>query len=395
MTDILDTPTRPGNAIDSKEQATLIVGGVDFRDWESVFVQMRWLDPFHYFKFTSVERDAPTNFSLPTAQSWFLSPQFMPGTPCQIMLGGVPVIKGYLEIRQVAYDANRHGIELQGKSWTAPAARSSVNTSTGSFDGMTFKQVADKVAGTYGIKVIPVGSLNSIPFDKLQNQPGEPVWDFLERIARPRGIMMGSDGWGNFLAIGDHNMPILNTQLIEGQNIKTCQCVFHKDIAFTEYKVTAQSAASDDNAYTKASELEASWGGSGFAGSMLHTPSEQPVKNQQEVIDRAKNEALWHEGPTVELTVTVQGWFRDDINLWMPGDNVFVYSPMCPLNQLMKIKQVTFTQDNNSGTMTQLDLLQPWALKDGAEANISPSENSTATKPPETVAPGEKIVPTP
>lgn len=386
-------PTRPANSQDSYEQATLIVGGTNFQAWESVFVQLRWLEPFAYFKFTSVEQDAPTNISLPSAATWYSNPQFMPGTECEILLGGCPVIKGYIEIRQVAYDSTRHGIELQGKSWTAPVARSSVNDKTGSFDGMTWKQVADKVTAPFAVQIIPIGNLNSTPFDKLQNQPGEQIYDFLERIARPRGIMLGSDSFGNFLAIGDHQAPILDTQLIEGQNIKRCQAVFHKDHVYEEYKVTAQSAASDDNHGTAASELEGSWGGTGYHNSILITPSEQPVKNPQEVVDRAKNEALWHEGPQIEVTIVVQGWFRDDVNLWWPGDNVFVYSPMCPLNMMMKIRQVTFTQDNNSGTETSLDLVQPWALKDNAPMNIG-GPNSTSTPAPSQTPPGNTIPPT-
>jgi prophage tail gpP-like protein len=376
-------PTRPPDSPFGREQATLIVDGVNYQDWESVYVQLRWGDAFAYFKFTSVERDTPGNI--------FYKLQFLPGSKCLINLGGITVIKGYIETRQVGYDATRHGVELQGKSATAPVARSSVNTKSGSFDGMTWKQVADKVTAPHGTKVIPIGSLNGIPFDKLQNQPGEPIWDFLERIARPRGIVLGSDSFGNFLAIGDHSMPVLNTQLIEGQNIKKMQCVFHKEAVFQEYKVTAQSAASDDNHGTAASELEASWGGTGYPTSLLITPSEQPVKSIQEVMDRAKNEALWHEGPQIEASVTVQGWFRDNENIWWPGENVFVYSPMCPLNMMMKIQNVTFTQDNNGGTETTLDLKQPWALKDRAPMNIGP--NTTGTPAPEATKPADAIKP--
>ena len=370
-------PVRPDNSQDDYEQATLVVNGIDFQDWESVFVQLRWGDPYAYFRFTSVEREPPSINST-QADVWYQDPQFMPGAQCLIRLGGVPVIKGYIEVRQVAYDASRHGIELQGKSLTAPVAVSSVNTKSGSFDGMTWKQVADKVVAPHGVQVIPIGTLNSIPFDKLQNQPGEAIWDFLERIARPRGIILGSDSFGNFLAIGDHSFPVINTQLIEGQNIKAMQCIFTKEHVYNQYDITAQSAASNDNAFTAASEIHCSWGGTGPKGSLLLTPSEQPIKSIQECIDRAKNEALWHEGPQIEATVTVQGWFRDQSNLWWPGENVFVYSPMCPLNMMMKIQNVTFTQDNNSGTQTQLFLKQPWALKDNAPPNVS-SPNSTAT----------------
>jgi len=169
--------------------------------------------------------------------------------------------------------------------------------------------------------------------------------------------------------------------------------VFTKEHVYKEYKVTAQTAASNGNSGTKASELEKSWGGTGIMNSILITPAEQPVKTEQEVLDRARNEALWHEGPVIEATVTVQGWFRDEENVWWPGDVVFVYSPMCPLNQLMKIQTVTFTQDNNSGTETTLELKQPWALKD--RAHINPAPMSTTTNETKQVQPGQEIAPAP
>jgi len=375
-----ELPYRPSNSQFDRNQATLIVGGINFQDWESVYVQLKWGDPWSYFKFTSVERDPPSgDFSMPTVATWYKDPQFMPGAPCEINLGGVPVIMGFVEVRQVAYDAARHGIEISGKSWSALCARSSVNTDTGSFDGLTWKQVADKVTAPHGISVIPVGTLNSIPFEKLQNQPGELIFDFLERIARPRGIILGNDSFGNFLAIGRHNMPVVNTQLIEGQNIKACQCVIHKEHVYNKYLTIAQGTGSDDKYGTAVSELKAEVQGTGLRGSLLITPSEQPVRSYQEVLDRARNEALWHEGPQIEASVTVQGWFRDDSNLWWPGENVFVYSPMCPLNMMMKIQNVTYTQDNNMGTQTVLDLKQPWALNDTSMNTqpIRPGDTST------------------
>jgi hypothetical protein len=42
-----------------------------------------------------------------------------------------------------------------------------------------------------------------------------------------------------------------------------------------------------------------------------------------------------------------------------------VYSPMAILNQQMKIRTVTYTQDSR-GTLTSLDLVAPWALGDKA-----------------------------
>ncbi len=377
-------PTRPANTTKAYDQATIIVRGLEFEDWESVWVRLEWGGAFSYFRFTAVERDTPPGL--------FQVVQFVPGDNCQILLGGVPLINGYIEQRQVAYDATRHGVELQGKSATAPVARSSVNTQTGNFDNMTWQQVAEKVLSPFptGLKII--GALDQTPFVKLQNQPGEQIWDFLERLARVRGIILGSDSFGNFVAIGDHSFPVLNPQLIEGQNIKKCQCVIKSEHAYNQYDVTAQTAASDDQNGTAASQLQAGVGGTGYLNSILITPAEQPVKSIAEVLARAKFEWLWHEGTKIELTITVQGWFRDDQNLWWPGDDVLVYSPMIPMNMVMKIENVIFTQDNASGTETTLELKQPWALKDTGIFNVSPIDPNTQ---PQQVVPGQGVQPIP
>ncbi|UGY12528.1 hypothetical protein HAP48_0001960 [Bradyrhizobium septentrionale] len=350
-----------------QEVAVLEVNGQKFEDWESVWVQHRWADSFTYFRFTAAERDPIINkkggpFPL------IAKLQFKPGDQCTIDLAGQRAVSGYIETRQVAYDAHAHGVMLIGKSATAWAARSSVDTKTGNFDKKNIVQVAQEVISSYGVGLKVIGLPDMTPFDKLQNEKGELVWDFLERIARPRGVVMGSDSQGNFLLIGDHSGAVV-AQLVEGQNIKSCQCVITHEHTYTEYRVDGQAPASDDNSGTAASELTGKVGGSSPVFSKLITAAEQPVKTQAEIQARAKNESVWHEGTTIQATIVVQGWLRDGSSLWRAGDDVFVYSPMAMLNNNMKMQNCTFTQDNNTGTLTTLDLVNPELLRDRANFN--------------------------
>jgi prophage tail gpP-like protein len=354
-------PVRDPNSTADHDQATLIVENLDYRDWESVWVQCRWADGVSLFKFTAVERSVP-----------FYHIQFRPGDKCLVNLGGVTVIKGYIETRQVAYDGERHGVQLEGKSATL-VGKSSVNVKDGNFDGLSFEEVAKKVLKDHpevGYKI--VGTLNDTKFAQLSNQPGEAIFDFLERIARPRGIIIGNDSKGNYLFIGDHENPILRDQLIEGVNIKRCNFIWRKDLDFDKIQVTSQAPASDGNAFTKASQMVATANGAGYLGTILITPAEQPVPKAKELQDRADNEALWHLASELTVTAVVAGWFRSGGEIWWPGDNVRVESPMCPLSQIMKIQTVTYTQDEENGTETTLELVPPWALKDSAYANVAP-----------------------
>ena len=54
---------------------------------------------------------------------------------------------------------------------------------------------------------------------------------------------------------------------------------------------------------------------------------------------------------------------------------MFVKSPMAMLNQQLKIRTATFTQDNNNGTQTLLDLVVPGLLN--GNLNLDPSKPKT------------------
>src|SRR6516164_6831636 len=235
---------------DPLQRATIITNQGLFEDWETVYVQHRWAESTPIFRFTAVERE-------PIPQLWNKL-QFRPGDRVNITLGGqVALQNGIIVTRQVSYDANQHGVELIGKSLTYFAMKSSVDVPDGNFDGMTFEEIAHKVLAKYqGIGIVNVGTLNPRVFHNLQNEKGETNWDFLEKIARARGIVLGSDHKNNVLLIGDHLNPVV-ASLVEGVNIESCQAVISIQNLYDRYMESGQSNASDGNAGTAASEQEA------------------------------------------------------------------------------------------------------------------------------------------
>ncbi|HVG51529.1 MAG TPA: hypothetical protein VM867_07850 [Xanthobacteraceae bacterium] len=336
------------------EVAQLVVAGNQFEDWTSVWVQHPWGGPYPLFRFTASERD-----NLPT--DW-RKLQFKPGDKCEIMLGGQLGVTGQITERQVAYDASNHAVQLSGKGTTWGATTSSVDDKTGNFDNMSMTAIADKVLAPFGVKALPIGKIDQRPFDRMQAQPGELVFDFLDRIARMRGVLMGSDHLGNMLIIGDHPSPVVQ-DLIEGENILKMQCVFSNEQMYDLLSVTGQKAVSDDSGPRDSAEMEAQAKGTKFAISrFMKIVTEQPVKERSEIEARANFENIQREGTLITAYATVQGWLRDGKTLWRAGDSVWVHSPMAMLNMPMSIQTATFAQDNKSGTTTVLELVLPWKL---------------------------------
>jgi prophage tail gpP-like protein len=350
------------------EEAVLVVNGQEFRDWESVWVQRRYGDAFALFRFTAAERDPI--FNQQDVPAW-TKLQFKPGDLCTVFLAGQLAVTGFIETRQVSYNATQHGVQLDGKSYSANAAKSSVDSKTGSFDGKNILEIAHEVCAPYGVGIKTVGSLDLTPFKKLQCQKGELVWNFLERIARPRGVVMGSDYLGNFLMVGEHSSPIVD-QLVEGFNIKTCQCVITIKDIHLDVNVSAQGASDDQFNGPDATEMTADAPSS--VGKVLYTkliiPMEHPPTSQAEVQARATYEQVWKDGTLINCTITKNGWLKSDGTLWDAGEQVWVNTPMAMLNQAMGIQNVTFTQDDNSGSQTTFDLVLPGALRGSVNADV-------------------------
>ena len=200
---------------------------------------------------------------------------------------------------------------LVGKSITAWAARSSVDTKTGSFDGKNILQVAQEVLKPFPVGIKTVGQIDLTPFVHLQNEKGELIWDFLERIARPRGIVMGSDCARQLPADRRPSVFATVTELVEGQNIKSCQCTIRHDQTYQQYDAVAQASGTDDRSGTCGGARCSPGCVQRIATqpySKLITPAEQMVTSQAEVQKRVDNERVWHDDTEVQATITVQGW---------------------------------------------------------------------------------------
>src|SRR5580765_3028201 len=142
--------------IKPQEVALIDINGTRFYDWESVFVQRRWAEAFHVFRFTAAERDRPA--------SLWEKLQIRPGDECAIYLGDQLAVAGVVLLRQASYDATSHGVMLQGVGLSWYVARASILDEKGNYDDMSFVQVARKVLAPFGFNPVVIGTIDSTPF---------------------------------------------------------------------------------------------------------------------------------------------------------------------------------------------------------------------------------------
>jgi len=375
------------------EVAEVIVSGQISNTWESVEVQINYAEAWPSFKFQTVEGQNQD------VQGGGRAPMYLPGQYVQIKLGGQLAVTGIIVTRQTAYDATHHQIQFEGRGVTWLAARASHLDTTGNFDGMSFLEAAETVLAPFagdGVGITIRGELDPKPFPKLQIQPGETIWNFIERIGRPRGVVIGTDPKGNFIFTGYHTTEP-GDMVIEGKNIKTCNAILSIEGIFSEYDVRGSQPGDDQTNGAAASEVHGEHPGdlgkySARSYSPNLTPAEEPG-DQSDMQDRAKHEHEWHDFTYAQAVVTVYGWLQQNGLLWQAGQSVLLYSPMIPFNQVMSVQRVTFTQSSAHGTLTTLDLVLPGLLQGSALFNVSKGVPDISDKPKEGTTPQKQPLP--
>jgi prophage tail gpP-like protein len=358
----------------SSETVQLSVDGGNFTDFESVWIQSTWGDSYDQFKFTCAERVG--------------GKQFIPGQKCSIKLAGKDAISdGIILSRQITYDAYRHGILIQGVSRTWAGARCSIDHGTCSFDNKDIKAISEEIFKPTGVKIETRGNVDLTKWEYMHSMPGETMHAFIERLARDRNVILTSDPEHSdtlLLVARDYDNGNQG-QLIEGQNILKMQCEFSKKNAYSKYIIHGQTPADNKINMTVAAEQRKTADGTlEEFYSVRKIAMEQPVRTAKEVQVRADNEAAFERSQELQATATVQGWqpggAQGGGDLWRKGKKVKVTSPMAILDQELAIQQVTYTQDNQSGSLSTLVLVPPGKLAQ-SKATISSSPGGVGAGP--------------
>jgi prophage tail gpP-like protein len=363
---------RPITPVANNEDiATLLVNGMIYEDWETVWLHWSLGEPWAQFRFTATEevyesQETPPGilFDENRPHTTFRSlAQFAPPDEFEAFLGGQPVMSGKILVRQTAYDKNSHTIVLQGVSLTWYAARASVQANEKSEYHGTFKSIASEVLAPTCSTYKTWGDISSLEYETPQRpEPGETIFQFLERIGRNRNVMVVSDPYGDFVFIGPHNGHVV-ADLTEGENILKMQAIIKDIEPYSKYTIRASKQANDEKNMGDAAQLESVRQGTAACYSPQLTPIEHPA-SKPELDLRADHEYNFNERK-VEADVTVRGWFNSLTGLrWDVGDEVYVKSPMAMLDMVLFVEAVTFTQDSRSGTLTVLKCVAPWNWND-------------------------------
>jgi len=336
----------------TKEIATLEVRGNLFTNWTSVRVEQKVTDAFPVFQFECTE-ESPIPLKLDALQ-------FIPGDVVRVYVGGVPAVFGYITERHVAYDAKQHAVRLIGVGDTFDLTNTMVPLEKlGGHDGKAWLKLAQDLAEHLGIKIITKGAVDGTPFENIQVQPGETIMAVLERYARMRNIVIGSNANGGLLAIGENEATPTGT-LIEGNNILRANAVVRDNMVYKRYYAVGQSTGSDAGSGDSQNKQVAFLPGTSTRNRYMIAVTDI-ADTMHGVQRRVQMEKVFCEGSKIEAQITVQGWFKDDNksdDVWKAGEYYHVESPSLILHQVLGCAGCTYEQ-TDAGTFTTLTMMDP------------------------------------
>jgi len=317
------------------------------------------------------------------------------GQTCEIFIDNNQVINGFIEKIDVIYGAYQgsqdHNLIIEGRDKTSDLVDSTLDgefTYNGSTSLVTIISDVISKIGISGVNVINnVPDLESYNDDYIvSSSVGDNAFEFLERYARLREVLLTSDGQGNILitraADGNPTSSLINTkELGNVGNIISARMVYDNTKRYSKYTAFSQAQISSLNYFaSNTNDLTDISGQSideGIRGSRLYNFINENNATREECEKRAKWERNSRISPSKVYVPTVFGFRDGDSNtLWSPNKIVRVQDEFANMSSDLLLNVVEFSQGLTAGSKTTLTLID----KDSYSTKIAISRSEEQSR---------------
>jgi prophage tail gpP-like protein len=338
----------------------------------------------------SIQR-GPHSFSLSLTDRWGSKESASPrsikvGMTAELFINDELLISGYIDDVAPSYDDKTHSIKIKGRSKLADLVDCS--SAGKQFKNQSLMSICNTLCKPFGINVLVSNEAKSDANKVFTGRThtldlGQTLWDFLEELAKIRGVLLTSNASGD-LVILRAGTAKAEVALALGKNIKAAKGSFNSTELYSEYNVSGQQpSAPKDLGFigAKVSQPKAqakaqvkSKGINRYRPFYVSSDNPLSVAQCQSRADWQKNV---HEGRAESISYTLSGW-RQTVNgkLWQPNELVEVVDAWMGMDDERLIVETVFTL-NESGSNTDLTLMPKSAF---AKKPAEPSKASKKSK---------------
>jgi len=277
------------------------------------------------------------------------------GDRCELIINGNVELIGFIDDIGITYGSREHNLVVAGRDKTGDIIDSSAPV--GEFRQLDLRQMALILCERFDIDVtanVDVGKR----FKKLAVEPGISVFEFIEGVARQRGVILTSTLQGNILITQASDNPS-GTRLRLGENILQANALFSDRDRFHSINALGQIAGDDFgfgglSAHPKGSALD-----SDIRPQRVLTLLTEASNDELE--SRAQLEATVRYGESRSVNYTVNGWF-DGYDLWRHNRLVDIDDDWLKIHDTWLIANVLRRISNDDGVVTELTVMPPEAF---------------------------------
>ena len=271
------------------------------------------------------------------------------GSPCRVLIDKAPVITGYIDEVEAAWDATTHSYRVSGRDKTCDLVDCCPPSTQ--IAQASLPDLARRWAALFGIEVVVAAECNK-PVPSFKSDEGDTCFEMLEKLARANAVMLTSDGEGR-LVITRAGTEKAGAALSLGQNLLHLSMQSSMENRFSEITVKGQSAGSQGWNSGPCAQ------GKGVARDEA-VPRYRPltlVAEQEEFGNagrRAQHEVNIRYGKGHNARARVCGWYAKEGELWQPNRLADIMTGDL-LVATWLITEVTWRMDEG-GCLTELTL---------------------------------------
>jgi len=332
------------------------VNGVEYFGFKSSTVETRLDALSNTFSFTSA---GPAPFKV--------------GDPCRIIVGDQTVLTGHIEVVSGSGDSSSHEITYSGRDLTGDLVDSSVGVLSDLGTSISLKTIIEKVIANItdlDLKVIDqVNPKNFNPAeDKISPEPDDNAFEFIEKWARKRQVILTSNSDGNIVIVqtpGVNTIYALQNVIgADNNNVKSFSFSYDQTGRYNLYKMRSSlnpgslSLAGTTNNSDVVNQLGNAKDGDVRPGRVLVMSPEGSYSNTENN-NRAEWEQRIRKARGQLYSAVVQGFTPvDSSDLWQVNTIIGVLDDFAGISAEMLINSIVYNLDNDTGSTTTLSLVE-------------------------------------
>lgn len=336
---------------DDADKVELVINGIAYAGWTDIDIDLSLDNLAHSFTLSLTEK-APGG----TPQTAVAA-----GASCRVTIGGQTVITGYVDLSEASLAGDDHSISVSGRSKAADLIDCSAIHVPGSWSNRKLEAIANDLASPLGV-IITAKTDTGAAFTKFALQPGETVWQAIERMLKMRGLLAVSEADGN-VSIVSPRAGAAGVRLVQGEHLLTLSGKHDVRERFSSYLLKGQSAGNDEHNGQATAHPKASASDPAVTRRRPLLIVAEDQASAESLKARAQWEATVRAAKAQEASATVVGWRDPTAKLWAQQTAVSLIAPAILIEADLMVAGVNFRIDSESGKIATLRLVYPDAYK--------------------------------